>query len=184
MKLENKHLAQERRAQERKKQKQKKVIKSALLIIIALAILALIIALIIMDAQKAKQEAGSLDDNSSYSSTEATDLSTNDSPDLNTDTALTVEDGDTVNLDFVGSVDGVEFVGGNSNGMGYDLVIGSHSFVDDFEEQLIGHNVGDNFDITVTFPDGYGSTQTVDGDTVSLDNKDVVFNITLNGIYK
>ena len=57
---------------------------------------------------------------------------------LNEDTNLVIADGDVVNIDYVGTIDGVEFEGGNSNGEGYDLTIGSNSFIDDFEQQLIG----------------------------------------------
>ncbi|MDD6037705.1 MAG: trigger factor [bacterium] len=64
-----------------------------------------------------------------------------------------VVDGDTVKIDFDGSVDGVAFEGGK--GEDYDLVIGSHSFIDTFEEQLIGKNIGDDVDVNVTFPEEY-----------------------------
>ena len=53
---------------------------------------------------------------------------------LNEDTSLVIADGDVVNIDYIGTIDGVEFEGGNSNGEGYDLTIGSNSFVDDFEQ--------------------------------------------------
>ncbi|MBQ8970789.1 MAG: FKBP-type peptidyl-prolyl cis-trans isomerase, partial [Lachnospiraceae bacterium] len=72
---------------------------------------------------------------------------------LNEDTALEVKDGDTVNIDYVGTIDGVEFDGGNSNGSGYDLEIGSGSFIDDFEQQLIGSHQGDSVTVAVTFPE-------------------------------
>lgn len=89
----------------------------------------------------------------------------------NTDTSLTVADGDEVNIDYVGSVDGVEFDGGTAEG--YDLEIGSGTFIPGFEEQLIGASVGSNFDINVTFPEDYNG---------ELAGKDAVFNITVNGI--
>ena len=65
-----------------------------------------------------------------------------------------VKDGDIVNIDFSGSVNGKVFDGGTANG--YDLTIGSHSFIDNFEEQLIGLNTGDSKDVHVTFPENYG----------------------------
>ena len=65
-------------------------------------------------------------------------------------------DGDTVNIDYVGSVDGVEFNGGNTQGNGADLTLGSHSYIDDFEDQIVGHMPGESFDVTVTFPEDYG----------------------------
>lgn len=68
-----------------------------------------------------------------------------------------VEDGDTVKIDFEGFVDDVPFEGGK--GTDYDLVIGSHSFVDTFEEQLIGKNIGDETEVNVTFPEAYHSEE-------------------------
>ncbi len=92
-----------------------------------------------------------------------------------TDETLTVKDGDTVNIDYVGTIDGVEFEGGNSNGAGYDLVIGSGSFIDDFEQQLIGHSPGENLTVEATFPEGYRNDDTVAG-------KDASFAVTINSI--
>lgn len=94
---------------------------------------------------------------------------------LSTDTDKKIEDGDKINLDYVGTIDGVEFEGGNSGGNGSDLTIGSHSFIDDFEEQLIGSGVGDKVTVNVTFPDDYQSTD--------LAGKDAQFDCTINGIY-
>ena len=92
---------------------------------------------------------------------------------LSTDTNLAIADGDTVNIDFVGTIDGVEFEGGNSGGNGYDLTIGSGSFIDNFEEQLIGHKPGEEVTVNVTFPEGYR-----DG----LGGKEASFAVTVNGI--
>ncbi len=85
-----------------------------------------------------------------------------------------VEDGDSVNIDYVGRVDGVEFEGGSTGGMGTDVTIGVTNYIDDFLEQLIGHFPGDRFDVEVTFPATYG----VD----SLNGKDAVFDVTINHI--
>ncbi len=63
------------------------------------------------------------------------------------------EDGDTVVIDFDGFVDGERFEGGKAED--YELVLGSHSFIDTFEEQLVGKNIGDEVDVNVTFPDQY-----------------------------
>ncbi|MCH5255198.1 MAG: FKBP-type peptidyl-prolyl cis-trans isomerase [Lachnospiraceae bacterium] len=93
---------------------------------------------------------------------------------LSTDPDVEIADGDEVNIDFVGTVDGVEFDGGNSNGAGYDLTIGSGSFIDDFEEQLIGHKAGENVTVEVTFPEDYGNEE--------LNGKDASFAVTINGI--
>ena len=86
-----------------------------------------------------------------------------------------VEDGDTLNIDYVGKVDGVEFDGGSTNGAGTDVTIGVTSYIDDFLEQLIGHNPGETFDIEVTFPDEYSNNPDLAG-------KDAVFTVTINKI--
>jgi len=85
-----------------------------------------------------------------------------------------IEDGDTVNIDYVGSVDGVEFEGGSTQGQGTEVTIGVTQYIDDFLQQLIGHTPGESFDIEVTFPEDYG----VD----NLNGKDAVFAITVNYI--
>lgn len=85
-----------------------------------------------------------------------------------------VENGDIVHLDFVGSVDGVEFEGGKSEN--YELVIGSHTFVDTFEDQLIGVKVGEEKNVEVTFPEDYGSED--------LKGKKAVFVCKINKIEK
>ena len=72
---------------------------------------------------------------------------------VETVTDRAVEDGDIVTIDFEGFVDGVAFEGGK--GEDYDLTIGSHSFIDTFETQLIGSNIGDDVDVNVTFPAEY-----------------------------
>ena len=64
-----------------------------------------------------------------------------------------IQDGDTAVIDFDGSVDGVHFDGGK--GEDYNLKIGSHSFIDNFEDQLIGHSTGDEVQVNVTFPEEY-----------------------------
>ncbi len=64
-----------------------------------------------------------------------------------------VQNGDIAVIDFKGFVDGKAFEGGE--GKDYDLEIGSHSFIDTFEEQLIGKNIGDDVDVNVTFPEEY-----------------------------
>ncbi|MBQ3008323.1 MAG: FKBP-type peptidyl-prolyl cis-trans isomerase [Oscillospiraceae bacterium] len=92
------------------------------------------------------------------------------------DTTRAIVDGDTVNIDYVGSIDGVEFEGGSTGGNGTDVTIGVTQYIDDFLQQLIGHKPGENFDIEVTFPDDYGKEE--------LNGKDAVFNITINHFYK
>lgn len=77
---------------------------------------------------------------------------------------------DTINLAFKGYVDGKAFEGGESSN--YDLVIGSKSFIDTFEDQLVGMKVGETKDVKVKFPDNYGKTD--------LAGKDAVFTCTIN----
>jgi len=94
---------------------------------------------------------------------------------LSRDTDAKIAVGDTVNIDYVGKVDGVAFEGGDSKGNGYDLEIGSHSFIDDFEDQLVGYGIGDAVLVEVTFPENYATTD--------LAGKDATFDVTVNGIY-
>lgn len=93
-----------------------------------------------------------------------------------------VEDGDQVNIDYVGSVDGVEFTGGNTNGSGTTVTAGSTAYVDDFLTQIIGHMPGETFDVVVTFPDDYNDSTDADGNTVVLAGKEAVFKTTINYI--
>ncbi len=95
-------------------------------------------------------------------------------PNLNTESADLIADGDKISIDFVGTVDGEEFEGGS--GEDYDLTIGSNSFVDDFEQQLIGHGVGESLTVDVTFPADY--------QTADLAGKDASFAVTVKGIYE
>lgn len=89
-------------------------------------------------------------------------------------------DGDTVNIDYVGTVDGVAFTGGTYSG--YSLTLGSGSFIDGFEEQIVGHKPGETFEVNVTFPDGYSDSTDAEGNAVVLSNKKAVFSVTLNYI--
>ena len=82
------------------------------------------------------------------------------------------EEKDTVNIDYVGKIDGEEFSGGTASGQ--SLEIGSHTFIDSFEEQIIGHEPGETFDVEVTFPSDYASEEVA--------GKDAVFQVTLNYI--
>ena len=82
------------------------------------------------------------------------------------------QNGDIANIDFEGFVDGVAFEGGK--GENYPLTIGSHSFIDNFEEQLIGMNIGEEKEINVTFPEEYHAPD--------LAGKDAVFTVTVKAI--
>jgi trigger factor len=83
-----------------------------------------------------------------------------------------IEDGDKVNIDFEGFIDEVAFEGGK--GESYDLTIGSHSFIDNFEEQLIGKNIDEELDVTVNFPEEYQQPD--------LAGKPALFKVKINGI--
>ena len=89
-------------------------------------------------------------------------------------------DGDTVNIDYVGTVDGVALTGGTYSG--YILTLGSGSFIDGFEDQIVGHKPGETFEVNVTFPDGYSDSTDAEGNAVVLSNKKAVFSVTLNYI--
>ncbi|MDE5865549.1 MAG: FKBP-type peptidyl-prolyl cis-trans isomerase, partial [Lachnospiraceae bacterium] len=92
---------------------------------------------------------------------------------LSDDVSLEIADGDTVNIDYVGTVDGAPFEGGNSGGAGYNLTIGSGAFIDNFEEQLIGHKPGEEITVNVTFPENYDD---------ELGGKEASFAVTIHGI--
>lgn len=85
-----------------------------------------------------------------------------------------IANGMTVNVDYVGKIDGTAFDGGTASD--YDLTIGSGTFIDGFEDQLVGHTKGETVDVKVTFPDSYASTD--------LAGKDAVFTVTINKVYK
>ncbi len=82
------------------------------------------------------------------------------------------EMGDIANIDYEGSVDGVPFEGGK--GEGHDLKLGSGAFIPGFEEAIVGKNVGEEFDVNVTFPEDYHATE--------LAGKPAVFKTKLNSL--
>lgn len=90
---------------------------------------------------------------------------------------ITVEDrpaklDDTLNIDFEGSIDGVLFEGGSAKG--FDLILGSNSFIDTFEDQLVGKNVGEEVIVKVNFPADYGKEE--------LNGKAAEFKVNINSI--
>lgn len=82
------------------------------------------------------------------------------------------KNGDTANIDYEGFADGVAFEGGKAEKQ--DLKLGSNTFIPGFEDQVIGHSVGDEFEIQVTFPTEYHAPE--------LAGKDATFKIKLNGL--
>ncbi|HJD29666.1 MAG TPA: FKBP-type peptidyl-prolyl cis-trans isomerase [Candidatus Blautia avicola] len=189
MKKENRKLAQQRRAQERQKQKKIRKLKKFLAWFIPGIIILLLVIVLVADAVRnaGSEDSQEAETTESTSDTGSEDTSSEDgsaeedsqesgSSTLSADTSLTVKDGDTVNIDYVGSIDGVEFDGGSTNGQGTDLTIGSGLYIDDFEEQLIGSHPGDTVDVNVTFPEDYNAED--------LRGKDALFVVTINGIYQ
>lgn len=83
-----------------------------------------------------------------------------------------VQDGDQVNIDYVGTKDGVAFEGGTAQA--YDLTIGSGQFIEGFEEGLVGAKKGDKVSLDLTFPEGYQSAE--------LAGQAVVFEVTVNAV--
>ena len=82
------------------------------------------------------------------------------------------QNGDIVNIDFVGTVDGVKFEGGEAEG--FDLTLGSGQFIPGFEDQVVGMNIGESRDVNVTFPENYQAE--------NLKGKPAVFAVKLNKI--
>lgn len=192
MNKENKKLAQERRAKQRDMQERKKKIMDFLgLWVPVVLIVAVIVVLIVAIATSGGSGSGDDgDDGFSYYDEDGnvvtvSDLSEVGDDDGNDDGDVTldetdgrvVEDGDTVNIDYVGKVDGVPFEGGDTKGRGADLEIGSGAYIDGFEDAIIGHKVGETFDFTVTFPDPYLNNPEMSG-------KEAVFTTTINGVYE
>ena len=82
------------------------------------------------------------------------------------------QNGDIVNIDFVGTVDGVKFDGGEAEG--FDLTLGSGQFIPGFEDQVVGMNIGETKDVNVTFPENYQAE--------NLKGKAAVFAVKLNAV--
>ena len=86
---------------------------------------------------------------------------------------ILIEHGDVTEIDYVGTIDGEEFTGGSATGA--TLEIGSNSYIDGFEDGLIGYTVGDKVTLNLRFPDDYQNN-------TSLRGKDVVFEVTIKSI--
>lgn len=103
-----------------------------------------------------------------YDSAVSSDISSNDLYVRKTEGE--VSNGDTVNIDYTGKKDGIAFDGGTAEG--YDLTIGSNSFIEGFETGLIGKKIGETVDLNLTFPENYKSSE--------LAGKAVVFTVKIN----
>jgi trigger factor len=182
MKKENRVVAKQRKEEQRQKEERDRKVRKWLKIGIPVAVVVIAAAALLANKATTEKITDAQTDELSQAETGETNESgeTRETDEagryLNTDTSLTVMDGDWVNIDFVGTVDGEEFDGGNTNGQGADLLIGSDTLIDDFEDQLVGHNVGETVEVTVTFDDDYGVEE--------LNGKEAVFETTINGIYE
>lgn len=194
MKKENKEMAKQKRAKERAAAEKKQMARTIVLMAVAVAVIAALIIITAIDN-------GSSDEDEGEATTESTDVSTDDTTydddydiddtddaddadtSLNTTEGTVCEEGDTVAIDYVGTIDdGFQFEGGTGS---YDLTLGSHSFIDGFEDGLIGHTVGETVTLDLTFPEGYGGTTTnADGEEISLSGVPVTFEVTINGVYE
>ena len=86
-----------------------------------------------------------------------------------------MKEGDQVNIDFVGYMDGEEMKSGSTKGLGMDITVGSGRLMSEIEEQLIGHHPGENYRMTVTFPEDYKDKD--------LRGKEASIDMTIHGIY-
>lgn len=180
MKKENRKAAQERRAKERETAaKKQKMIRILVPVLVAAAIVVLVIGIIVSaqgDAASTSSAVASTDSDreSEASATTGAVSASSGSEDLVSASSGTqvAKNGDTVVIDYVGKIDGEAFNGGTAENQ--TLVLGSGQYIDGFEEQIVGHKVGETFDINVTFPDDYGVAQYA--------GKDAVFTVTLDAI--
>ena len=97
-------------------------------------------------------------------------------PDLSDKKDVEVKERDTVNVDYIGRIDGKEYEGGNTNGMGIRVTLGLGTYPTEFESGIIGHKTGETFDVSVPFR--------TDFENEELAGKIVVYTITLNGVYE
>lgn len=191
MKKENKKLAQERRAQERKKAEKKAAVVKQLKFWVPLVATVVVVVILVWAIATSGSSSSTSDDSSTRESTSTESTSTESTTSESTDTdssedssessldtteGLEAKDGDKVNIDYTGYLDGEAFDGGSTDGAGADLELGSDTYIDGFEDGIVGHKVGETFDLNLTFPENYGNSD--------LAGKDVVFTVTLNGIYQ
>lgn len=89
------------------------------------------------------------------------------------------KDGDTVYVTYVGKIDGEAFEGGSTGDQPASLTLGSGQYIPGFEEQVVGHKVGETFDLTVTFPEDY---KDANGELLPMAGKEAVFTTTIDSI--
>ena len=96
-------------------------------------------------------------------------------PDLSDKKGVEVKEKDMVNIDYVGTIDGLEYEGGNTNKKGIALTLGVGNYPTDFENGIIGHKTGETFDITVDYDADFANEE--------LAGKSVNYEITINGVF-
>lgn len=183
---ENKWKAMDLRAQEREKQEKKKRMQRMFqnwgpIVLIVVVVVVLLVAIITSGGSESGEdsEAGFVlvdEDGNELDVTDWTEVDDDgleEYGDLDTTKGAVVSDGDTVNIDYIGYHNGEAFEGGES--YDEDVSIGSGEYVPGFEEGIVGHAVGETFDMPVTFPEDFGD---------ELGGEDVVFTVTINGIYR
>lgn len=190
MNKENKREAMERRAQERQKLEKKNRVYRSLqnwgpVVLIVAVVVGLLIAIItsgtgsdgIAAGDDSEMDFAFVDeDGNELEITDWTEIGEEEVEDLgelDTTGGAVVADGDVVNIDYEGRHNGELFEGGTADGE--DVTIGAGEYIEGFEEGIVGHAVGETFDMPVTFPEGYGD---------ELAGEEVVFTVTVNGIYK
>lgn len=93
------------------------------------------------------------------------------------DSSLTIKEGDKVNIDFTGYLDGEEMKDGSTNGEGVDIVVGDGKMMPEIEEQLVGHHPGEEYSFDLTFGDDYKGNKDLIGKTVTID-------MIIHGVYE
>ena len=181
MNKQNKKIAQEKRRIERERAEKKAKVVNLLKFWVPVVVVIVLIWAVATSGGSSSNgtdgtEAASQTTESQASETQSSDSQT-EAATLNTETDTVAENGDKVNIDYTGYMDGEKFEGGSTEGQGTDLVLGSGSYIDGFEEGVVGHKVGETFDLNLKFPDDYKVN-------TELAGKDVTFEVTLNGVYK
>ena len=176
MNKQNKKIAQEKRRIEREKaEKKAKVVNLLKFWVPVVAVVVVVIVLIWAVATSGGSSSKGTDGTQAASQTTESQASETQSSDSQTEAATLNTETDTVAE--IGYMDGEKFEGGSTDGQGTDLVLGSGSYIDGFEDGVVGHKVGETFDLNLKFPDDYKTN-------TELAGKDVTFEVTLNGVYK
>lgn len=181
MKKENKKLAQELKAKKRERDKKIKTLKNIAKfgtpVLLGCAFIGLLVYVGVAEKNDDKKTS-TTNSNTQINNEISTEPTMEETTQiLKTEAGLEVTEGVTVNIDYTGYIDGEKFEGGSTEGYGpQDLIIGSNSYIDGFEEGLIGHKVGETVNLNLKFPELYHNQDYA--------GKDVLFVVTINGIYE